>query len=67
MEGEPRGEYVLVVEGAREEKRPFADLSVLEHVQMYLSEGMEKMEAIKRTAKDRGVPKSEIYRETIDL
>ncbi len=67
LEGEPRGEYVLVVEGAREEKRPFADLSVREHVQMYLSEGMEKMEAIKRTAKDRGVPKSEIYRETIDL
>ena len=63
----PRGEYVLVVEGAKEdageEEKPWAGLSVYEHVEKYISEGMSSKEAIKRTAVDRGVPKREIYNE----
>lgn len=63
----PRGEYVLVVEGAKEdageEEKPWARLSVYEHVEKYISEGMSSKEAIKRTAVDRGVPKREIYNE----
>ena len=67
LEGEKRGEYVLVVEGAREEKNPLCELSVREHVRTYMQKGYEKKEALKLAARDRGVSKSELYRETLDL
>ena len=65
-EKEPRGEYVLVVEGALEagispDKDEDLNLSPKEAVEKYISEGMSKMDAIKAVAKERGVPKSEIY------
>ena len=64
-EREPRGEYVLIMEGASKEEllsRAFwADMSIEEHVEHYVSEGMGKNDAIKATARDRGVAKSEIY------
>ncbi len=63
--GERRGEFILVVEGERAEGG-FLELSPREHVQMYLDEGFSKMEALKRAAKDRGVPKSVLYKETLD-
>ena len=64
-EKEPRGEYVLVVEGATttNEVSALCELSIREHVERYIAEGMSKMDAIKATAKDRGVSKSEIYKE----
>ena len=67
-ENAPRGEYVLIIEGANEAeivKTEFWDtMTVEEHVEFYISEkGMTKMDAIKAAAKDRGVPKNEIYRE----
>ena len=71
-EKEPRGEYVLVVEGA-DEKEPnedtlsLCDLTPKEHVAKYISEGMSKMDAIKKAAKDRGVSKSVLYKELIDI
>ena len=63
----PRGEYVLVLEGCIENNicrgdSNFNTLSVEEHVQHYIDEGMSKMDAIKKTARDRGVQKNEIYR-----
>ena len=65
----PRGEYVLVVEGVSEDASSVAafwsDMTVQEHVRHYMDGGMEKKEAIKATAKDRGVPKNEIYKEMI--
>ncbi len=64
--GEKRGEYVLIVEGAKEEN-PLNLLSPREHVKKYMDEGLDKKEALKRAAKDRGVPKSELYKETLDL
>ena len=67
LSGEKRGEYVLVVEGAAEKENPLCRLSPREHVLAYMAEGMEKKEALKRAARDRGVSKSELYRETIDL
>ncbi len=67
LAGEKRGEYVLLVEGAGEAENPWNALTPREHVQKYLDEGLEKMEAVKRAARDRGVPKSELYRETLDL
>ena len=66
-EREPRGEYVLIVEGASEaESRSEAfwqGMTVSEHVEHYISAGLSKMDAVKACAKDRGVPKNEIYRE----
>ena len=64
----PRGEYVLVVEGRSaealmmEKQAAFQKMSLEEHLQMYLDEGMERMEAMKRVAKDRGLSKREVYK-----
>ncbi len=64
-ENSPRGEYVLVVEGAyeamSEPKDDLCSLSVEEHVGHYINAGMNKKDAIKAVAKDRGVAKNEIY------
>lgn len=65
-ENDPRGEYVLVVEGcgrSASKKAFWAEMSIREHVEHYLSQGLSRMDAIKQTAKDRGVHKNEIYRE----
>ena len=66
-QNEPRGEYVLVVEGAPENfaKDDFSEMSIEAHVQSYIDAGMSKMDAIKAVAKDRGVPKNVIYKEFI--
>lgn len=63
----PRGEYVLVVEGAPEtnDGEFFVNMTVEEHVEHYISLGLSKMDAIKQTAKDRGVPKGVIYKAII--
>ena len=64
---EPRGEYVLVVEGGTSEKKNafWKDMSIPEHVEYYISLGESKMDAIKKAAKDRGVPKNDVYREMV--
>lgn len=66
-ENEPKGEYVLVIEGKsfdeiEEEKRAsFEDMSLEEHMQMYLDKGIDKKEAMKLVAKDRGISKRDVY------
>ena len=67
LEGQKRGEYVLVVEGAGERENPLNALSEKEHIQHYMAAGLDKKEALKRAAKDRGVSKSELYPFAIDL
>lgn len=66
-ENAPRGEYVLVIEGCDEESLKgsafWSDMSICDHVDHYVAQGMKKMDAIKAVAKDRDVPKSEIYKE----
>lgn len=66
-QNEPRGEYVLVVEGAPENsaKEDWSNMSVEEHVESYIASGMSKKDAIKAAAKDRGVPKNEIYQQFV--
>lgn len=63
---EPRGEYVLVIDGYDGEAPTDGDdLTLLDpasHVQKYEDEGMKRMDAIKRAAKDRGISKSEMYK-----
>ena len=68
-QNEPRGEYVLVVAGASESSKVefWEEMSVRDHVSHYISEGMSKNDAIKAAAKDRHVPKNEVYKEVLDL
>ena len=69
-EREPRGEYVLVVEGASEVQEltapTLAQGDIATHVRHYMESGMSKMDAIKQTAKDRGVHKNEIYQAMLE-
>ncbi|MBE6608843.1 MAG: 16S rRNA (cytidine(1402)-2'-O)-methyltransferase [Ruminococcaceae bacterium] len=66
-ENAPRGEYVIVIEGATDDGECFwKDMSVQEQVDYYISLGMAKMDAIKETARARGVGKSAIYKELIN-
>lgn len=67
-EGEdPRGEFVIVIEGLdvkkleEEKKSSFETMSVEKHVQTYVDQGMSKKDAIKQAAVDRGVPKRDVY------
>ncbi len=68
-ENPPRGEFVLVIEGKSrrviedEQKSEWENITVREHVDMYIKKGMDEKEAIKATAKDRSVPKRDIYNE----
>ncbi len=62
---EPRGEYVLVIDGANQSAAQaafWADMDIPAHVAYYVSLGTSKMDAIKQAAKDRGVPKNEVYK-----
>jgi 16S rRNA (cytidine1402-2'-O)-methyltransferase len=64
-EREPRGEYVLVVEGADPKCSGltfWSDMTIEEHVDYYIAEGRSKMEAIKACARDRGIAKSDVYK-----
>ena len=64
---EPKGEYVLVIAGKtfeeirNEEIAVFSEMTVEEHMEMYMSQGIDKKEAMKMVAKDRGVSKRAIY------
>ena len=64
---EPRGECVLVLEGKtlrekeEEKQRSWQEMPVEEHMEFYLEQGMERKEAMRQVAKDRGCTKREIY------
>lgn len=65
-EKNPRGEYVLVLEGGiKEDKTDEFPSDPEEHVKMYESQGMKRMDAIKAAAKDRGVSKGVLYKELL--
>ena len=63
-ENDPRGEYVLVVEGATltTDSSALSDISIEEQVLIYMKGGMSKMDAVKKTAKERGIPKNDVYK-----
>lgn len=71
-ENEPKGECVLVLEGAdrevmkKAEQEAFSELSLEEHMERYLSAGMSKKDAMKAVAADRGVSKREIYAQLLE-
>lgn len=65
LDGEKRGEYVLLVQGAPSAENPLNVLTAEEHVARYEAQGMPRKEALKAAARDRGVSKSDLYRETL--
>lgn len=72
-DNEPRGEYVLVIEGLSreevkaEEIKDLLDMTIPEHVAYYMEQqGLDKKEAMKKTASDRGVGKRDIYQALLD-
>lgn len=71
-EEEPRGEYVLVIEGKsllqkrKEKQEGFLELAIEEHMKRYEEAGMDRKEAMKMVARDRGVSKREIYQYMLD-
>lgn len=58
-----KGEFVIVVSPYKEDNSNNSELSVIDNVKLYIENGMEVMDAIKRVAKERNIPKNEIYRE----
>ena len=70
-EKEPRGEYVLVIEGKSQEeiqeenKQKWESMTIEEHMEYYITQGNDKKSAMKLVAKDRGVSKRDIYNQLI--
>ena len=65
LSSEPKGEYVLVVSGA-ENQSDLLNLTEKEHIEYYINQGLDKKEALKKVAKERGVSKSTLYKYTIE-
>lgn len=63
----PRGEYVLIIEGKSiailqvEAQQQWETLSIAEHMQFYLDQGVSQKESMKKVAVDRGLSRREVY------
>ncbi len=72
-ENEPRGEYVLVLEGKsllqkkQEQQESFAEMSIEEHMKIYEDKGVDRKEAMKIVAKERGISKRDVYQYLLNL
>lgn len=70
---EPRGEYVLVIEGKsiselkKEQEKDWQNMPVDEHMKLYTEQGIDRKEAMKKVAKDRGIPKREVYQYLLNM
>lgn len=70
---EPKGECIIVIKGisretlVMEDQMKWESMSIPDHIKMYMSEGLDKKEATKQVAKDRGVPKRDIYEYSKEL
>lgn len=70
---EPRGEYVLVLEGkAKEEieaerQKSFEEMPIEDHVELYEKQGFDHKEAMKKVAKDRGITKRDVYQYLLNI
>lgn len=68
---EPKGECVLVIEGKsreelkQEEVAKWEEMSIEEHMNYYLKQGVDKKEAMKKVAKDRGISKRDVYQQLL--
>ena len=72
-ENQPRGEYVLVIAGRSfaeqeaEERAKWEDMSIEDHIRQYIEQGIDKKDAIKKVAQDRGLSKREVYSVSVDM
>ncbi|NLP14690.1 MAG: 16S rRNA (cytidine(1402)-2'-O)-methyltransferase [Clostridium sp.] len=68
----PRGEYVLIIEGISEEKileekkSEWDAMTVEEHYEMYIAKGLEKKEAMRKVAQDRGISRRDVYKKLLE-
>ena len=68
LEYEPKGEYVLVVEGNMEEEiNDLQNLTIEQHLAYYINIGLAKNDAIKKVAKERNIAKNEVYQVAINM
>lgn len=71
-ENEPRGEFVLVIEGldpevlVQEQRSAWESMTMTDHVQLYMDQGMSKKDAMKAVAADRGLGKRDVYQALLD-
>lgn len=61
-----RGEFVVII-APNEDENPLLVLTIKEHILHYIGCGMEKKESIKQVAKDRKLPKNDVYKEALDI
>ena len=72
-EKSPKGEYVLILQGLtkeeieKEKEEKYEHLSIKDHILEYIDKGNSKKEAIKLVAKERNIPKSDVYKESLDI
>lgn len=64
-EENPRGEYVIIVEGGKKAENPNLSLSIKEHINLYVEQGLSVMDAVKKVAKERKLPKPEVYKHSL--
>lgn len=68
----PKGEYVMVIEGISHRQleehsiQEWEKITIQEHMDIYLTQGMDKKSAMKQVAADRGIPKREVYNSLIN-
>lgn len=73
VDNRPRGEFVLVIEGKSDEdikaekEALWSDLTIKEHLLKVIEDGVDKKEAIKLVAKERGIAKKEVYKHSMDI
>ena len=71
-EHDPRGEYVLILAGKpeterqEEEQKKWESMTIQAHMAIYEQQGIDRKSAMKRVAKDRGIPKREVYQALLD-
>ena len=69
----PKGEFVLVLQGKsleeirNENVAKWEDMSIKDHIIYFINQGMSKKDAIKQVSKDRELPKSEVYKQSIEI
>lgn len=71
-ENDPKGEFVLIIEGRskeeleQEEIKQWDEISLKDHMEIYLNKGMSKKEAMKAVASDRGISKRDVYQQLLN-
>lgn len=69
---DPKGEFIVIVKGSNKiednsQAEEWEGLSIKDHLLKYISEGVSKKDAVKRVAEERGLPKNEVYKESIGI